>query len=182
VGERVEVTPGPFTEHGDERALKNAGEVADRVDPSRPQPGGTDRAHSPDALDEQGVQERELVLGQHHEQPSGFATPLATLARNFVRATPTVTVSPTSSRAEARSRAAMCSAVPTTLRMPPTSRKASSTDSPSTSGVVRANSSNTAWLASTYAAMRGSTTTASGHRRRASERLIPVRTPHACAS
>ena len=37
-------------------------------------------------------------------RPSGFATPLATLARNFVRATPTVIASPTRSSTSRRSR------------------------------------------------------------------------------
>ncbi len=40
-------------------------------------------------------------------RPSGFATPLATFARNFVRATPTVTGRPTRSRTSRRSRTAI---------------------------------------------------------------------------
>ena len=53
---------------------------------------------------------------------------------------------------------------------------------PSTSGVVRSNTANTARLASLYAAIRGSTTTAWGQRRRASRPPIAPRTPQARAS
>ena len=81
-------------------------------------------------------------------RPSGLATPLATLARNFVRATPTVMGRPTCSRTSRRSRTAISVGVPDTRRRPPTSRKASSIDSPSTSGVVFSNTANTALLAS----------------------------------
>jgi hypothetical protein len=79
--------------------------------------------------------------------PSGLATALATLARNFVRATPTVMGSPTSWRTVRRRRAAISAGVPARRRRPPTSRNASSTDSPSTSGVVCSKTANTALLA-----------------------------------
>ena len=81
-------------------------------------------------------------------RPSGLATALATLARNLVLATPTVMGRPTRSLTWRRSRAAISVGVPETRLSPPTSRKASSIDSPSTRGVVSANTSNTAWLAS----------------------------------
>ncbi len=77
-----------------------------------------------------------------------MATPLATLARNFVLATPTVTGRPTWSRTSRRSRTAISVGVPEISRSPPTSRKASSIDSPSTNGVVSSNTSNSALLAS----------------------------------
>ena len=99
--------------------------------------------------------------------PSGFATPLATFARNLVRATPTVMGIPTRSRTSARRRAAMSVGAPAIRRRPPTSRNASSMDSPSTSGEVSRKTSNIAALASEYAFIRGRTTTACGHRRRA---------------
>jgi hypothetical protein len=67
-------------------------------------------------------------------------------------------------------------------RSPPTSRNASSIDSPSTSGVVSSKISNTALLASAYADIRGSTTTAPGHSARACFPPIAVRTPYALAS
>ena len=79
--------------------------------------------------------------------PSGFATPLATLARNFVRATPTVIGSPTSSRTRRRSRAAISAGVPAKWAMPRTSRNASSIDSPSTSGDMSRKTAKTALLA-----------------------------------
>ena len=65
-----------------------------------------------------------------------------------MRATPTVIGRPTRSRTSARSRAAISVGVPAIRRRPPTSRKASSIEMPSTSGVVSSNTSNTALLAS----------------------------------
>ena len=76
-------------------------------------------------------------------------TALATLARNLVRATPTEMGRPTRSRTSRRSFPAISLGRPETRNSPPTSRKASSIDSPSTSGVVSPNTSNTARLAST---------------------------------
>ena len=111
-----------------------------------------------------------------------MATPLATLARNLVRATPTVMASPTRSCTWARRRTAISVGVPETRRSPPTSRKASSIDMPSTNGVVSSNTSKTALLASLYAFMFGETTIAWGQRRRASRPPMAPRTPWARAS
>ena len=77
-----------------------------------------------------------------------MATPLATLARNLVRATPTVMGRPTCSRTSRRNRAAISVGVPAIRLIPRTSRNASSIDSPSTTGVESSNTSNTALLAS----------------------------------
>ena len=85
--------------------------------------------------------------GGTSSKPSGLASWLATLARNFVRAMPTVMGRPTRSRTSLRSRAAICTGVPETRRSPPTSRNASSTEIGSTSGVVSRKTSNTASLA-----------------------------------
>jgi hypothetical protein len=63
-------------------------------------------------------------------------------------ATPTVIGRPTRSRTSLRRRAAISVGGPEIRRSPPTSRKASSIDSPSTSGVVCLNTSKTALLAS----------------------------------
>ena len=114
--------------------------------------------------------------------PSGLDTALATLARNFVRATPTLIARPTRSRTSRRRRTAISAGVPAIRRSPPTSRKASSTEIPSTKGVVSSNTSNTALLASVYADSRGDTNTASGQSRRASPPPIAPRTPRARAS
>ena len=57
---------------------------------------------------------------------------------------------------------------------PRTSRNASSIDSPSTTGADRSNTANTALLASLYADIRGGTTTARGHSRRACAPPIAV--------
>ncbi len=75
-------------------------------------------------------------------------------------ATPTVIGRPTRSRTSRRSRAAISVGEPEIRSSPRTSRNASSIESPSTSGVVCSNTSNTALLASAYADIRGGTTTA----------------------
>ena len=98
--------------------------------------------------------------GRTTSRPSGLATPLATLARNFVLATPTVIGSPTRSRTSRRSRTAISIGVPEHRSIPWTSRNASSIDNASTSGVVSSNTRNTALLASEYADIRGGTTIA----------------------
>ena len=77
-----------------------------------------------------------------------MARALATLARNLVRATPTVMGSPTRSSTWRRRRMAMSIGGPAMRSSPRTSRKASSIDSPSTNGDVSAKISNTALLAS----------------------------------
>jgi len=77
-----------------------------------------------------------------------LAIPLATLARNFVLATPTVIGRPTWSATSLRNLAAISEGVPAIRSSPRTSRNASSIDSPSTSGDVCSNTSNTALLAS----------------------------------
>ena len=64
----------------------------------------------------------------------------------------------------------------------PDVEKASSIESPSTSGVVSSKTLYSALLASVYAAMRGRTTMAAGHSRRARATLIAVCTPWAFAS
>ena len=65
-------------------------------------------ADAPQPLDRQRVQELQLPSGGTTSSPSGLATPLATLARNFVRATPTRDRQPDLARAPARrSRAAI---------------------------------------------------------------------------
>jgi len=104
------------------------------------------------------------------------------LARNFVLATPTVIGKPTRSSTSRRSRRAISTGVPTLRSIPRASRNASSIDNPSTSGAVSSKTRNTALLASEYADIRGGTTTACGHNRRAYASPIAVRTPKAFAS
>ena len=114
--------------------------------------------------------------------PSGFAARLAIFASSRVRATPTVTARPTARRTSRRSRAAIARGEPEIRSSPRTSRNASSSESPSTSGAVRSNTANSARLASTYASKRAGTTTASGQRRRARAPCMPPWTPRARAS
>ena len=90
------------------------------------------------ALDRQRVQERRARRrAGRRAARRAWPTPLATLARNFVRATPTVIGSPTRSRTSRRSRARdLAPACRRSAPCPRTSRNASSIDSPSTSGDV----------------------------------------------
>ena len=107
-----------------------------------------------------------------------MASWLATLARNLVRAMPTVIGRPTRSRTcRAQLRGDLAPACPDTRRSPETSRNASSTLSGSTMGVVSWKTSNTASLAFEYADIRGGTTMACGHSARAWRPPIAVRTP-----
>ena len=81
--------------------------------------------------------------------PSGFATPLATLARNFVRATPTVIGRPTRSRTSRRSRTAISAGVPgDPLHARARRGTPRRSTCPSTSGVVSSKTRNIALLAS----------------------------------
>ena len=110
VGERVQLAAGGAAEQRHELVLASRATCADGRDPVRVQLAGGDRADAPQPLDRQRMQERELGAGGTTSRPSGFATALATLARNLVGATPTVIGSPTSSSTRAaaarRSRAA----------------------------------------------------------------------------
>ena len=94
-----------------------------------------------------GCRKASSLSGGTTSRPSGLATPLATLARNLVLATPTVIGRPTRSRTSRRRRMAISTGVPETRHSPPTSRNASSMESPSTSGVVCRKTSNTSLLA-----------------------------------
>ena len=96
VGQGVEVAPGGRAEHGDERALAERrrprrrsrcrGRGAWRRSPAR-RPTAARRAAGG------GTPARRPA--RTSSSPSGLATPLATLARNLVRATPTVIGRPT---------------------------------------------------------------------------------------
>ena len=99
VGERVEVAPGGAAEHRHQADLVERGDLADGGMPRSVQLLGGDRADAPQPLDGQRVEEVEFAgPAATTSSPSGLPTPLATLARNLVRATPTVMARPTRSR------------------------------------------------------------------------------------
>ena len=113
-------------------------------------PGGEDARRSPapppTALDRQGVQERQLLTGSittttparlppRSGRRVGLAASEASLARNFTDATPTEHIRPSSVATRARIAAAMSGPGPNSRSDPVTSRKASSSEIPSTSGV-----------------------------------------------
>ena len=119
------------------------------------------------------MKEAQLVCPaeQREGHRAGHAT--ATFARNLVLAIPTVIGSPNRSRTAHRS-AERSRRVPLIRRSPPTSRKASSIDRPSTRGRgVAIDYANTALLASEYARMRGGTRSPGGTAARPARRQSP---------
>ena len=121
--------------------------------------------------------------GSTTSSPSGLATPLATLARNFVRAMPTVIGKP--DLLEHRRHEAGGRSRPVTprsdARRPRRGTPRRST-APRRCGVTSWNTSNTRLLASVYASKRGGTTTRSGQARRARCSGIGDVTPRRLAS
>jgi hypothetical protein len=82
--------------------------------------------------------------GRTTSSPSGLDAVEASLATNLVGATPTEQVMPCSSKTRARMYSPISAASPSRRPAPATSRKASSRDSGSTSGVIDRNSAMTA--------------------------------------
>ena len=183
VGEGVQMAPGERTEDRHERALTDASDVGDGRDAAVVQLGGGLGADAPQPLDRERVQERQLSTRRHDQQPVRLGDAARHLgeelrAGDTHRDRQAHPLAHLGTQPGWRSRPAM----PDTRRSPPTSRKASSIDSPSTSGVVSSNTPNTALLASLYAVIRGGTATADGHSRSACRPPIAVRTPKALAS
>ena len=114
--------------------------------------------------------------------PSGLARPEASLATNFVAATPTEQVIRCSSATRSRSSRAISAGGPSRRTAPATSRKASSRLSGSTAGVTDRKISMTPRETSAYRSCRGSRTTARGHSRRARPIGIAEWTPYRRAS
>jgi hypothetical protein len=108
-----------------------------------------------------------------------LAERLAIFARTFVRATPTLSGSSSSSRTRRRRRPGHLGAG---SPGPVTWRNASSIDPGSTTAAHCSKIANRARLAATFASQRASTTTAAGHRRRASAVRMPPWMPWARAS
>ena len=97
-----------------------------------------------------GREERRLLAGRTTTSPSGLRRSEATLATSFVVATPTLAVSPTSSRTAALIRRAIASGGPNSASDPATSRNASSIETCSRSGVKRPRISMTRRLSRRY--------------------------------
>jgi hypothetical protein len=123
------------------------------------------------------VEERELALRRHDEQAVGLRDAARDLGEEL-RACDTNGDREAGALEDVlRSRTAISTGEPAIRCIPRTSRNASSIEIPSTNGDVSWNTSNTALLASLYADMRGGTTIACGHSRRAWAPPIAVRTP-----
>jgi uncharacterized Zn-finger protein len=128
---------------------------------------------------ESGARKARSSPGGTTRRPSGFAWSDPIFATNFTDATPADAGSRSSSRMRWRSPWAITAGSPKSARDPVTSRKASSSDSGSMRSVTDAKISCSRSLASTYAAKRGRTTTASrGASRSACAIGIALRTPY----
>ena len=128
------------------------------------------------------MQELEHCAAGTTSMPSGLQRADATLATNFVGATPTLQVSPSSRETRSRICSAITAGRPWARTAPDTSRNASSSESGSTSGVTSRRIAITALDAAVYAARSGRTTTAPGHSRNARVIGIALRTPYLRAS
>ena len=112
------------------------------------------------------------------EKPRGLSRSEAILARNLLGARPTDTVMPTSrSTSPAKRASTRAGAMPCSALGAGRSRKASSIDIGSTSGVSASMRARTSRPALTYLAMSGLITTASGHSFSALNIGIAERTP-----
>lgn len=114
--------------------------------------------------------------------PSGLASPEASLATNFVGATPTEQVMPCSSAIVSRMRDPIRAGLPSRRIAPETSRNASSSESGSTVGVIEAKVAMTASEIREYRSWSGEMTLAWGQRRRARDIGMADVTPNRRAS
>lgn len=142
------MAPGGLAEDLDERRLAERRELGDRAQGALVQARGGLRPDAPQVFDRERVEERAFSAGVTMSRPSGFAARLAIFATIFVRATPTVIGSPTSSRTAVRSSSPSARAAPFVRASVAMSRNASSIDIASTTGAVRSNTAQTARLAS----------------------------------
>ena len=161
-----------------ERRLAELGDVGDGVDAVGVQLVGGLGADAPQPAHGQRMQERQLAVGRHQQQPVGLGLLAGHLGEELGAGDADGDRQADPARAPAPAAAPRSApGVPDTRRSPLTSRNASSTDSGSTRGVVSWNTSNTAALASEYADIRGGTTMACGHSCLAWRPPIAVRTP-----
>ena len=109
-------------------------------------------------------------------------TSLAILATNLFGATPALAVRSVSARIAAFTCRAISGAGPNSATLAVTSRKASSSESGSTSGVKRWKIARRSRATATYRSIRPRTTTACGQRASASAIGIAERTPKGRAS
>ena len=110
--------------------------------------------------------------------PSGFSRSEAIFATSLLGATPTEAASCVVARIRCLMPRAMVTASPLSARLAVTSRKASSSDRPSTTGVYSWKTANTWCETSRYTDMRGLTQMACGQRRSASRIGMAERTPN----
>ena len=74
---------GRPSEHGDQRLGFDGGHLADREDAALPQLDGGLLPDAPQPLDRQGMEEVELGVGGHYEQPVRFADPAGDLSQEL---------------------------------------------------------------------------------------------------
>ena len=148
MGQSVEVAAGGTAEHGHQHRLRKPRDLADCPDPTVVELVGGDRPDTPEPLDRERVQEGELAIGRHHEQAVGLGDAARNLGEELRprhpdrnrEADPFADVAPQALGDLDRG--------PDSLRIPRTSRNASSIERPSTSGLASSNTRNIALLAS----------------------------------
>ena len=82
-GQRVELPAGGAAEQRDEHALAELGDLPDGGDPNAVQPPRRHRPDAPETLDLERVQEGELALGRHHQQPVRLGDPARDLGEEL---------------------------------------------------------------------------------------------------
>ena len=137
------------------RPLGKACHLADGGEAAGVQLGRRLGPDAPEPLDGQRVEERGLAVGRHHQQAVGLGAGARHLGEEL-RAGDADGDGEAHLVAHGRGAAGRRSRRGAGVRRrPPTSRNASSMEMPSTSGVVRSNTANTARLASAYAVHPG---------------------------
>ena len=148
VGERPEMTSGGGTDDPRQRGFAEPGDLRHRGDRAVVELPCGDRSHAPQALDRQRVEERQLAVDGHDQQAVRLGDPARDLREELGpgHADGDRQTDPLEHVVDAGA-SAISVGVPEIRRKPPTSRNASSIESPSTNGVVSLNTSNIALLA-----------------------------------
>ena len=151
-GSRLRATaqvPGGGRAHGHgECFLAAPGELADRGDPAGAKPLGGRRAHPPEALDRERLQESPLIGRSDQQQTVRFRGPARHLRQHLGSSHPDGHGQADLLPRPAAKPSAIWRGDPEIASSPRTSRKASSIESPSTSGAVCSKRANSALLAS----------------------------------
>jgi len=130
-------------ESGPDGGVIGRAQIADRADAGREHARQGLAPDTEQARDGQGIENLVQIVGADAAKATGFSRSEAIFARSLFGATPTEAVNPRRSRMRRLIPAPMCIASPSNFWLAVTSRKASSSDRPSMSGVNSPKISNT---------------------------------------